>query len=70
MGYPPFYDEEISRVIAKIIDHENSLVIPEDANVSQEAKDLIFSLITKADARLSKFVFFRTTPQVFMVSFF
>jgi len=55
MGYPPFYADDVNSVCRKIINYPQTLVIPDsdEYDISEEAKDLIFSLIIVPEKRLS-----------------
>merc|ERR550534_3637070 len=53
MGYPPFYADDVNSVCRKIINYQQTLVIPPNYEVSEAARNLIFSLITIPEKRLS-----------------
>jgi len=53
VGYPPFYAEEPLQTCRKIVNHKRTLVIPSEAGLSREAKDLIFKLICSHKTRLN-----------------
>lgn len=45
-GETPFYAESLVGTYGKIMNHKNSLIFPEDAEMSQDAKDLICAFLT------------------------
>lgn len=45
-GETPFYAESLVGTYGKIMNHKNSLVFPDDAEMSQDAKDLICAFLT------------------------
>lgn len=45
-GETPFYAESLVGTYGKIMNHKNSLVFPEDIEMSQDAKDLICAFLT------------------------
>lgn len=45
-GETPFYAESLVGTYGKIMNHKNSLVFPEDVEMSQDAKDLICAFLT------------------------
>lgn len=57
-GEPPFYSEELSLTYCKILNHAETLDIPNNEELPQditdEARDLIRKLITHRDERLGK----------------
>ena len=53
-GYAPFCDEETQRVCFKIINHEKYLQVPPEVKLSQEALDLINSMICDPNKRLGR----------------
>jgi len=53
MGYPPFYAEDVNTVCQKIVNYAKELEIPKNVTVSDNARNLIFSLITVPEHRLS-----------------
>lgn len=54
IGWPPFCSETPHETYRKIINWQESLVIPEDIHLSPEAEDLIRSLLTSSDKRLGR----------------
>eukprot|EP01017_Pseudomicrothorax_dubius_P034941 TRINITY_DN4844_c0_g1_i1.p1 TRINITY_DN4844_c0_g1~~TRINITY_DN4844_c0_g1_i1.p1 ORF type:complete len:700 (+),score=195.55 TRINITY_DN4844_c0_g1_i1:112-2211(+) len=52
VGYPPFFSEDPSVTCQKILNWKRTLVIPAEANLSQEAIDLLRRMITDANERL------------------
>lgn len=53
VGYPPFYAEDPMSTCRKIVNWKRTLVFPPEAQLSEEAKDLILKLITAAPTRLT-----------------
>lgn len=45
-GETPFYAESLVGTYGKIMNHKNSLVFPEDVEMSQDAKELICAFLT------------------------
>lgn len=45
-GETPFYAESLVGTYGKIMNHKNSLVFPDDAEMSQDAKNLICAFLT------------------------
>lgn len=45
-GETPFYAESLVGTYGKIMNHKNSLIFPEDVEMSQDAKDLICAFLT------------------------
>lgn len=45
-GETPFYAESLVGTYGKIMNHKNSLIFPEDVEMSQHAKDLICAFLT------------------------
>lgn len=45
-GETPFYAESLVGTYGKIMNHKNTLVFPEDVEMSQDAKDLICAFLT------------------------
>lgn len=45
-GETPFYAESLVGTYGKIMNHKNSLVFPDDVEMSQDAKDLICAFLT------------------------
>lgn len=54
IGWPPFCSETPHETYRKIINWQESLVIPDDIHLSPEAEDLIRSLLTSSDKRLGR----------------
>lgn len=54
IGWPPFCSETPHETYRKIVNWQESLVIPEDIHLSPEAEDLIRSLLTSSDRRLGR----------------
>lgn len=54
IGWPPFCSETPHETYRKIINWQESLVIPEDIHLSPEAEDLVRSLLTSSDRRLGR----------------
>lgn len=52
IGEPPFRDDSPLGTQARVINWRETLVIPSDVEVSEEARDLIFKLCTDAETRL------------------
>jgi serine/threonine kinase 38 len=52
VGYPPFYSDDPLATCRKIVGWRQHLRFPPECGLSAEAKDLILSLMTDADARL------------------
>ncbi|CAA7390508.1 unnamed protein product [Spirodela intermedia] len=52
VGYPPFYSDEPMSTCRKIVNWKTHLKFPEEANLSDEAKDLISKLLCNVDQRL------------------
>ena len=52
VGYPPFFAENPSAICKKVIDWENTFFIPQEANLSPEATDLLRRLIRDPKERL------------------
>ncbi|PIA36356.1 hypothetical protein AQUCO_03400329v1 [Aquilegia coerulea] len=52
VGYPPFYSDEPMSTCRKIVNWRTHLKFPEEARLSQEAKDLICKLLCNVDQRL------------------
>lgn len=53
-GDTPFYDESLIGTYGKIMDHNNSLVLPDDMNVSNHARSLIRAFLTDQEKRLGR----------------
>lgn len=54
IGWPPFCSETPHETYRKIMNWQESLIIPEDIHLSPEAEDLIRSLLTSSDRRLGR----------------
>lgn len=54
IGWPPFCSESPHETYRKIINWQESLMIPEDIHLSPEAESLIRSLLTSSDKRLGR----------------
>lgn len=54
IGWAPFCSETPHETYRKIINWQESLVIPDDVHLSPEAEDLIHSLLTSSDKRLGR----------------
>ena len=52
IGYPPFFSNSSSETCRKILNWKTTLNIPEEANISNEAVDILKKLITSEDKRL------------------
>ncbi|KAG6642544.1 hypothetical protein I3843_09G143300 [Carya illinoinensis] len=52
VGYPPFYSEEPMSTCRKIVNWRTHLKFPEEAKLSNEAKDLICKLLCNVEQRL------------------
>lgn len=52
-GETPFYAESLVGTYGKIMNHKNSLIFPEDMEMSQDAKDLICAFLTDRSAQRS-----------------
>ena len=52
IGYPPFFSNSSSETCRKILNWKNTLNIPKEANISNEAIDILKNLITSEDKRL------------------
>jgi serine/threonine kinase 38 len=53
VGYPPFYAEDPMSTCKKIVNWKKTLVFPEEAKLSPEARDIISRLITDNSRRLN-----------------
>lgn len=53
VGYPPFYAEDPMATCRKIVNWKKTLVFPDEANLSNEARDLIHKLICDSSKRLT-----------------
>ncbi|XP_050927797.1 rho-associated protein kinase 2b isoform X12 [Lates calcarifer] len=54
VGETPFYAESLVGTYGKIMNHKNSLVFPDDIEMSQDAKDLICAFLTDRTVRLGR----------------
>ncbi|CAN9507867.1 unnamed protein product [Ophioblennius macclurei] len=54
VGETPFYAESLVGTYGKIMNHKNSLVFPDDIEISHNAKDLICSFLTDRKVRLGR----------------
>ncbi|XP_042358929.1 rho-associated protein kinase 2-like isoform X2 [Plectropomus leopardus] len=54
VGETPFYAESLVGTYGKIMNHKNSLVFPDDIEMSQNAKDLICAFLTDRKVRLGR----------------
>ncbi len=53
VGFPPFYSDDPMGTCRKIVNWKKTLVFPEEAKLSPEARDLITKLICDASKRLT-----------------
>uniref|UniRef100_A0A8C6WTM7 non-specific serine/threonine protein kinase n=1 Tax=Neogobius melanostomus TaxID=47308 RepID=A0A8C6WTM7_9GOBI len=54
VGETPFYAESLVGTYGKIMNHKNSLLFPDDVEMSQDAKDLIGAFLTEREVRLGR----------------
>ena len=54
VGYAPFCSKETSEVCYKVLNWKKFLKIPNKVNISTEAEDLIYKLISNSNCRLGK----------------
>ena len=54
VGYPPFFSDEPSITCQKILNWRKTFVIPDDANLSSQAIDLLKRLVTDSENRLGR----------------
>uniref|UniRef100_UPI0037E72BF3 rho-associated protein kinase 2-like isoform X3 n=1 Tax=Semicossyphus pulcher TaxID=241346 RepID=UPI0037E72BF3 len=54
VGETPFYAESLVGTYGKIMNHKNTLVFPDDVEMSQDAKDLICAFLTDRTVRLGR----------------
>ncbi|XP_047429853.1 rho-associated protein kinase 1-like isoform X2 [Mugil cephalus] len=54
VGETPFYAESLVGTYGKIMNHKNSLVFPDDIEMSQNAKNLICAFLTDRKVRLGR----------------
>ncbi|XP_028252576.1 rho-associated protein kinase 2-like isoform X3 [Parambassis ranga] len=54
VGETPFYAESLVGTYGKIMNHQNSLVFPDDVEMSRDAKDLICAFLTDRKVRLGR----------------
>ena len=52
IGYPPFFSESSTETCKKILDWKNTLNIRPEANISEEAEDILRKLISDPETRL------------------
>merc|ERR1719397_1990580 len=52
VGYPPFYADKPVQTCKKIVNFRKTFRIPSEANLTDEAKDIIYKLICKPRTRL------------------
>lgn len=55
IGWPPFCSETPHETYRKILNWQETMVIPEDIHLSPEAEDLIKKLLTSSDNRLGRY---------------
>lgn len=72
-GETPFYAESLVGTYGKIMNHKNSLVFPDDAEMSQDAKNLICAFLTDRSVQRTKnseeFQTFHTSrPNLFLLA--
>ncbi|KAM8847516.1 rho-associated protein kinase 2-like isoform 3-T3 [Synchiropus picturatus] len=54
VGETPFYAESLVGTYGKIMNHKNTLVFPDDVEMSRNAKDLICAFLTDREVRLGR----------------
>ena len=54
VGYPPFFADDSTVTCQKILHWKKTLVIPTEANLSDEATDLIKKLVCDSEDRLGR----------------
>uniref|UniRef100_A0A8C3AN88 Rho-associated protein kinase n=1 Tax=Cyclopterus lumpus TaxID=8103 RepID=A0A8C3AN88_CYCLU len=54
VGETPFYTESLVGTYGKIMNHKNTLIFPDDVEMSQSAKDLICGFLTDRKVRLGR----------------
>ncbi|XP_053192423.1 rho-associated protein kinase 2-like isoform X2 [Scomber japonicus] len=54
VGETPFYAESLVGTYGKIMNHKNTLIFPDDVEMSQDAKDLICAFLTDRKVRLGR----------------
>ncbi|CAB1424559.1 unnamed protein product [Pleuronectes platessa] len=54
VGETPFYAESLVGTYGKIMNHKNTLVFPDDVEMSQDARDLICAFLTDRTVRLGR----------------
>lgn len=54
VGYPPFYSDQPSVTWQKILHWRDHFVIPVEANLTPEARDLIHALVSEPETRLGR----------------
>jgi serine/threonine kinase 38 len=52
VGYPPFFSDEPTITCQKIMQWRKTLNIPEESNLTPEARDILKRLLCDADNRL------------------
>lgn len=51
-GYPPFFADSPADTCKKVLDWKNTFSLPQDAQISKVAADLIHKLMTDVDRRI------------------
>uniref|UniRef100_A0A8D3B6C9 Rho-associated protein kinase 2 n=1 Tax=Scophthalmus maximus TaxID=52904 RepID=A0A8D3B6C9_SCOMX len=54
VGETPFYAESLVGTYGKIMNHKNTLIFPDDVEMSQDARDLICAFLTDRTVRLGR----------------
>ncbi|XP_069370860.1 rho-associated protein kinase 2-like isoform X3 [Paralichthys olivaceus] len=54
VGETPFYAESLVGTYGKIMNHKNTLVFPDDVEMSQDARDLVCAFLTDRTVRLGR----------------
>ncbi|XP_044025873.1 rho-associated protein kinase 2-like isoform X4 [Siniperca chuatsi] len=54
VGETPFYAESLVGTYGKIMNHKNTLIFPDDVEMSSDAKDLICAFLTDREVRLGR----------------
>jgi serine/threonine kinase 38 len=52
VGYPPFYSDDPKSTCQKILNWKKTFKVPRDSNLSREATDLIYRMVTDRENRL------------------
>ena len=52
VGYPPFYSDDPKSTCQKILNWKKTFKVPRDSNLSREAADLIYRMVTDRENRL------------------